>query len=66
MWVWSLSWEDSPEEGMAIHSGILAWRNPWIEEPGALPSIGSQESDMTEVTYNIYSTCTFNIGATSH
>ena len=25
-----------PEEGMAIHSGILAWRIPWIEEPGRL------------------------------
>ena len=25
-----------PEEGMAIHSGTLAWRIPWIEEPGGL------------------------------
>ena len=24
-WVWSLVWEDSLEEGMATHSGILAW-----------------------------------------
>ena len=31
-----------PEEGMAIHSGILAWRIPWTEEPGGLWSIGSQ------------------------
>ena len=23
-----------PEEGMANHSGILAWRIPWAEEPG--------------------------------
>jgi len=29
------------EEGMATHSSILAWRNPWTEEPGGLP--GSQE-----------------------
>ena len=27
---------------MATHSSILAWRNPWIEEPGGLQSIGSQ------------------------
>ena len=27
-WVWSLSWEDLLEEGMAIHSSILAWRIP--------------------------------------
>ena len=24
------------EEGMATHSSILAWRIPWIEEPGGL------------------------------
>ena len=29
-------------EGMAIHSSILAKRIPWTEEPGWLPSIGSQ------------------------
>ena len=27
-WVWSLSLEDPLEEGMAIHSSILAWRIP--------------------------------------
>ena len=27
---------------MAIHSSILAWRNPWIEESGRLQSMGSQ------------------------
>ena len=27
-WVWSLDWEDLLEEGMATHSGILAWRIP--------------------------------------
>ena len=25
-WVLSLGWEDSLKEGMATHSGILAWR----------------------------------------
>jgi len=25
-WVQSLGWEDSPEEEMATHSSILAWR----------------------------------------
>ena len=33
--------EDSLEEGMAIHSSILAWRTPWTEEPGRLQSMGS-------------------------
>ena len=32
----------SPEEGMAIHSSILAWRIPWTEEPAGLQSMGSQ------------------------
>ena len=32
----------SPNEGMATHSSILAWRIPWIEEPGGLQSMGSQ------------------------
>ena len=27
---------------MATHSSILAWRIPWMEEPGGLQSMGSQ------------------------
>ena len=38
----SLGWEDPPEEGMATHSSILAWRILWTEEPGRLQSIGLQ------------------------
>ena len=37
-----LGWEDLLEEEMATHSNILAWRIPWREEPGRLPSMGSQ------------------------
>ena len=33
-----LRWEDPLEEGMAIHSSILAWRIPWTEELGWLQS----------------------------
>ena len=32
---------------MATHSSILAWRIPWMEEPGGLQSIETQ-SNMTE------------------
>ena len=39
--VQSLSWEDSLEKEMAIHSSI-AWRIPWTEEPGGLQFTGSQ------------------------
>ena len=38
--VGSLSGEDPLEKGMATHSSILAWRNPWTEEPGGLQSTG--------------------------
>ena len=41
---------NSLEKEMATHSCVLAWRIPGTGEPGGLPSMGSQESDMTEVT----------------
>ena len=37
-----LGQEDGLEEGMAIHSSILAWRIPWTGEPGRLQFIGLQ------------------------
>ena len=33
---------------MAPHSSTLAWKIPWMEEPGRLQSMGSLESDTTE------------------
>ena len=36
----SLNWEDLLEKGMATHSGTLAWRIPWTEEPGRLQAMG--------------------------
>ena len=47
-WVQFLDWEEPLEKEMATHSSILAWRIPWIEEPGRLQSTGSQELDTTE------------------
>ena len=35
-WVRFLGGEDPLEEEMATHSSIVAWRIPWIEEPGQL------------------------------
>ena len=35
---------------MAPHSSVLAWKIPWTEEPGGLPSMGRTESDTTETT----------------
>ena len=33
---------------MALHFSILAWKIPWMEEPGGLQSIGHWESETTE------------------
>ena len=41
-WVRSLGHEDPLEKEMATHSGTLAWKIPWTEEPGGLQSMGSQ------------------------
>ena len=41
-WVQSLGWEDLLEKEMATRSSILAWKIPWMEEPGGLQSVGSQ------------------------
>ena len=40
--VQSLGQEDPLEKEMATHSSILAWKIPWMEEPGRLQSMGSQ------------------------
>ena len=40
--VQSLDQEDPLEKEMATHSSTLAWRIPWMEEPGGLQSMGPQ------------------------
>ena len=45
MWktqIQSLGQEDPLEKGMTIHSSVLAWRIPRIEEPVRILSMGSQ------------------------
>ena len=46
--VQSLGREDLLEKEMATHSSILAWKIPWMEEPGRQVHGGCKESDMTE------------------
>ena len=41
-WVQSLGQEDPLEKEMTTHPSILAWRIPWMDEPGGLQSTGSQ------------------------
>ena len=40
--VGSLGWEDPLEKEMATHSSTLAWRIPWMQEPGGLQAMGLQ------------------------
>ena len=40
--VQSLDQEDPLEKEMATHSSILAWKIPWMEDPGRLQSMGLQ------------------------
>ena len=47
-WVQSLGQEDLLEKEMATHSSILAWKIPWLEEPG-----GRKESDVTERLHSL-------------
>ena len=47
-WVRFLGWEDPLEKEMATHSGVLAWKIPWTEEPGRLQSMGSLRVRQTE------------------
>ena len=62
MWetqVQSLGQEDPLEKEMATHSSILAWRMPWSEEPGRLPSMGSQSwTRLSNFTFTFTSLCT--------
>ena len=41
-WVRSLGWEEPLEKEMVAHSSSLAWKIPWMEEPGSLQSMGLQ------------------------
>ena len=44
----SLGWEDPLEKVMATYSRNLAWKIPWMEEPGRYSPWGCKELDTTE------------------
>ena len=58
MQVQSLGLEDPLEKEVAACSSILAWRIPWIEEPGGLQSTGLQRVEhdwaCTHLGYGYY------------
>ena len=53
-WIQSMGQKDPLEKGMATHSGILAWKIPWVEEPQQ--PMGSQRLRhdwVTNTSFNI-------------
>ena len=58
-WVQFLDRKDPPEKRMATHSSILAWRIPWIEEPGGLQFMGSHRVGHDWMTYILSHTYTY-------
>ena len=52
-WVCSQGWEDLLEKEKATHSSILAWRIPWTEQPGGLPSTGLQRLRHNWATFTL-------------
>ena len=47
----SLGQEDPLEKEIATHSSILAWKIPWMEEPGRVQSMGSQRAQLSDFTH---------------
>ena len=57
----SLGREDPLEKKMAIHSSTLAWKIPWMEEPGRLQSMGLQSwTRLRDFTSVLLVLCTNN------
>ena len=52
MWVKSLNWKDPLEKEIATHSSILAWKIPWVEEPGRLLGVGRQFMGLQKVGHD--------------
>ena len=46
--VQSLGQEDPLEKEMATHYSILAWKIPWMEEPGRLQSVRLQRTQLSD------------------
>ena len=44
------------EKAVAAHSGTLAWKIPWTEEPGGLQSMGSTKSQtwLSNLTFTFH------------
>ena len=46
-----------PEKAMAPHSSTLAWKIPWMEEPGRLQSMGSLRDTTERLHFHFSVSC---------
>ena len=53
-WVQSLGQKAPLEKEMATHSGILAWKIPWMEKLVGYSPWGRKELDTTELLHSLY------------
>ena len=61
-WIQFLGQEDPLEKEMATHSSTLAWKIPWMEEPGRLQSMGSQSrTRLSNFTFTFHFNTVLNI-----
>ena len=52
--VQSLGQEDSLEKAMATYSSILAWKIPWMEEPGRLHGVADSRTRLSNFTFFLF------------
>ena len=52
-WVQSLGWEDPLEKEMATDSSILAWKIPWMEEPG-VHGVAKSRTQLSDFTFTFH------------
>ena len=53
--VQSLGQEDPLEKEMATHSSILAWKIPWMEEPGRLVhEVAKSQIRLSDFTFSFF------------
>ena len=52
--VQSLGWEDLLEKEMAIHSSILAWKIPWMEEPATVHGVAKSQTRLSDFTLTFH------------
>ena len=53
-WFWSLGREDPLENETAPHSSTLAWKMPWMEEPGgwaAVRGVAKSQTRLSDFTF---------------